>query len=143
MATSYPDGYEDEFALILPNFPTKGKLRLLLFELQAQLVAHEKLMVGWMEGVDVLWNKTRTQDAARTHPWFDIIGQIKSLAHGRNMAIIEDALERMDFEREGVEVEREDDEEAEATDLEAELNGSDGDEAGGQEQQSQIEAPVV
>jgi len=142
MASLYPLDYEEEFAGILPNFPIKGKIRLLNFELRAQLVAHEKLMVGWSQGVDGLWNKTRAQDAGRSHPWFDVISGIKSHTHGRNMAIIDDALERMDFEDEGVELEREGDE-AEATDLEAEANGNGEEEGDGQDLQVEADNSIV
>ncbi|KNZ60300.1 hypothetical protein VP01_1576g2, partial [Puccinia sorghi] len=50
---------------------------LLESEILRVLKDHKMLMVGWANGVDLLWMKTRSSDSASNHPWFDLIGSTK------------------------------------------------------------------
>jgi hypothetical protein len=98
-----PIDMNNRFAPILPNFPMKGKLRLLRSELKGHLHEHEKLMVSWMIDVESLWKKTRSQHTKANHPWFEVIGLIRDQLTRKDMGGIDDALERLNFEENEVE----------------------------------------
>ena len=121
---------ERSFASILPTFPVKTKLNLLKSELSRVLKDHEMLMVVWADGVESLWMKTRSRGAANDHPWFDSIGSIKARFRPRHgdITTIDEAMERLGFEEEGLE--GEDDDEVDSVDdyedAQEVLQGADG-----------------